>query len=278
MKQTEGTFQGAGGLELYYKNWFPDVAPRAVVMIAHGVGEHVGRYEKNVVNTFVPHGYAVAGFDQRGHGRSPGQRGHINRWAEYREDTKAFFLMVKDQNPACLIFLYGHSMGALIALDYIMHHPEGLHGAIISGAPIQPVGVSKPTLVALARLMSNIWPTFTIKLGLETAALARDPDVVKAYNEDPLVHGMVTARWGTEALATVAWVKENAVEIRIPILLVHGEADRLNSADGARQFEETVPYSDKVLYIDPGGYHEPHNDLAHDQVLKFIENWMDQHL
>ena len=277
MKQKDGTFQGAGGMELTYQSWFPDEAPRAVVMIAHGIGEHMGRYG-NVVNAFVPQGYAVAGFDQRGHGRSPGQRGHINRWADYREDMRAFFQMVQKQNPTGPVFLYGHSMGALIALDYILHYPEGLRGAVISGAPIEPIGVAKPGLVAVARVMFGIWPTFAVKLGLDHAALDRDPAVVKAYDEDPLVHGMVSARWGTESLATVAWVKEHCAEISIPTLFVHGEADRLNSADGACHFVEKIHFGDKGVYIDPGSYHEPHNDLNHEQVLQEIEAWMQRHL
>jgi alpha-beta hydrolase superfamily lysophospholipase len=275
MKHETGSFRSTDGLELYSQRWLPDAGPLAVVGIVHGVGEHSGRY-MNVVTPLAAHGCAVFGYDHRGHGRSPGQRIHINHWRGYREDLHAFLGVVSEQQPGIPVFLYGHSMGALVALDYLLHYPQGLKGAIVSGAPIDPAGVAKPCLVALARTLSGVWPRFSLNMGMDITVLSRDPDVVKAYQADPLVTGRATVRWCTENLNTVAWVKAHAKEISIPILFIHGEADRLNLAHGTRFLFEAMTDTDKTLRIYPGRYHEPHNDIGHEQVVADIMQWLEE--
>jgi alpha-beta hydrolase superfamily lysophospholipase len=277
MEHREGTFQGAGGIELYCQSWRSGDENRAVLALIHGFGEHSGRYT-NVVNHLTPQGYAVYGFDLRGHGRSPGQRGHINSWKEYREDVRAFLQRVSQREPNQSIFMLGHSMGALIALDYLLRDPAGLRGAIISGAPLEPVGVAKPFLVMLARVLSRVWPRFSLPLGLDPKGISRDTVVVRAYEADPLVHGKTTVRWGTEILRTIEWVKAHAAEVRIPILLIHGGSDPLNSPDGTRNFIDKITFPDKEMKIYPGSYHEVHNDLDYPQVMEDIARWLERHL
>jgi alpha-beta hydrolase superfamily lysophospholipase len=277
MEHKEGTFQGADGLQLYYQSWRGEKETRAVLAIIHGFGEHSGRYT-NVVNHLISHGYVIYGFDLRGHGRSPGQRGHINSWDEYRGDVKNFLHQISKQEPNEPVFMLGHSMGALIALDYLLRQPAGLSGAIISGAPLEPVGVAKPFLVLLARTLSRIWPSFSLPLGLDTKALSRNKDVVKAYEEDPLVHGKTTVRWGTEILKTIEWVKARAAEVNIPILLIHGGFDPLNSPHGTRIFFDKVTFPDKDMKIYPGSYHEAHNDLDYELVMNDMAQWLGRHV
>lgn len=277
MEHKEGTFQGGGGLELYCQSWRPEKVPRATLIIIHGFGEHSGRYT-NVVSQFIPQGYAIYGFDLRGHGRSPGQRGHINSWDEYREDVKTFLQLISKKEPTRPVFLWGHSMGALIAQDYLIHEPAGLRGAIISGAPLDPIGVAKPFLVLIARILSRVWPRFSLPLALDAKALSRDLEVVKAYEADPLVHGKTTVRWGTEILKTIEGVKTHASEVRIPILLIHGGADSLNSPEGTRRFFEKITLTDKEIKIYPGSYHEVHNDLDQTEVMKDVAQWLERHI
>ena len=268
---------GAGGLQLFTQWWLPEGEVRAVLALVHGVGEHCGRYPK-LVEPLTKAGYAIYGYDQRGFGRSPGARGHINAWEEYRGDLANFLNMVQEAQPGSPLFLYGHSMGALVALDFLMHAASGLRGAIISGAPIQPIGVAKPVLVAIAKLLSGMWPSFSIDLGLETAALSRDPAVVRAYEEDPLVTSKVSARWGTESLATLERVRANPSLLNLPVLFLHGGDDRINSAEGVRLYVEQIPHEDKELLIYPGRYHEPHNDLSCVQEAEDIRTWIERHL
>jgi alpha-beta hydrolase superfamily lysophospholipase len=277
MEHREGTFQGLGGLALYHQSWHPEGDPRGALAIVHGFGEHSSRYP-NVVAHLVPGGYAVHGFDLRGHGRSPGQRGHISNWAEYRGDVRAFLQNVAAEEPGCPIFLLGHSLGAMIGLDYAIRQPEGLAGLVLSSIPIEPVGVAKAYLVAIARLLSRIWPKFSLEVGLDTSALSRDPEVVQAYEEDPLVHGTASARWGTETLDIVDWLKAHAAELTIPLLVVHGEEDRLDSAAGVRSLFQQAGSADKELYMYPDSYHEVHNDLNFEEMLSDLEAWLSQRL
>lgn len=277
MTSSEGRFPGAGHLELYWQSWHPDGTVRATLTIVHGIGEHSGRYT-NIVHHLVPRGYAVYGFDHRGHGRSPGQRGHINNWAEYRGDVDAFLRLVRGREGDRPLFVFGHSLGALIVLEYVLRRPGGLHGAVVCGAPLEPVGVAKPYLVALARLLSRVWPHFSLSTRLGTPAISRDPAVVHAYRTDPLVHRTATARWGTECLAAIGWVKAHAAEWRVPVLFLHGGADRLNAPEGTARVFAQVIYPDKMMRIYPDAFHELHNDVNREAVLHDIALWLEQRL
>ncbi|MCY1075957.1 alpha/beta hydrolase [Archangium lansingense] len=277
MQHVEETVESAGGLRLYYQAWRPPQEPRAVVAIIHGIGEHSGRF-RNLVNYLTARGHAVYALDLRGHGRSPGQRGHLLSWSEYREDVRAFLAKVSAREPGRPLFAYGHSMGGLITLDYVLRHPEGLSGTIISGPPFESVGVATPLLVLSARVLSLIWPVFALEVPLEPEALCRDPAVVSHYLKDPLVHRKASARWAVEAIEANVWVKDHAAELRLPLLLLHGEEDRINTAAGSRQFFESVSFPDKKLHLVPGGYHEPHNDPGYEQVLQQVEEFLLSHV
>jgi len=277
MNHREETFRGADDLELRVQWWRPERGVRAALAIVHGHGEHSGRYMR-IVDALLPHGYAVYGFDHRGHGRSRGQRGHIDSWAEYRGDVGAFLRWIAGQEPHAAIFLMGHSMGALVVLDYLLHEPGGIRGAIVSGAPLEPAGVAKRNLVLLSRVLSRVCPRFPLRLALDVSALSRDEAVVRAYVEDPLVHGRFSARWGTESLDTLARVKTRAADVRVPILFIHGEADRLNLPHGSRSFFEGVGFPDKTLHLYPEMYHELHNDVGHEAVIADLKEWLGRHL
>lgn len=276
MEHAEETVESAGGLKLYCQVWRPSTAPHTVVAIVHGIGEHGGRF-KNIVDHLVARGHTVYAIDLRGHGRSPGQRGHVLSWAEYREDLKAFLERISSREPGRPLFMYGHSMGGLIVLDYVLRHPEGLSGTIISGPPFESVGVATPLVVLSARILSRLWPTFSLDVPLEPAALCRDPAMVTRYLEDPLVHRKCSARWAAEGIDANLWVKAHAADLRLPLLVLHGEEDRINTATGTRRFFESVTFPDKTLHLVPGGYHEPHNDPGYEQVLQRVEDFLRSH-
>ena len=187
MLEQTGHFVDYKGLRLFKKTWLPDGPPKAVLAIIHGAGEHIDRYQ-NLVDGLVPDGFILAGYDQCGHGKSEGQRGHINSWEEYREDLACFIGELRELMPTLPVFLYGHSMGSLILLDYLLHYPDDLQGAILSGTAIYPLDAAPPFLVRVAKVMSRIIPNFSLKVKLEGSALSRDPEVAAAYMNDPLVH------------------------------------------------------------------------------------------
>ena len=276
MRHTEGTFSGFGEIELYWQRWRPEEEPKAIMSIVHGGCEHSGRY-RNVVEWFVPERYAVYAFDLRGHGRSPGPRGHINEWGEFRQDVKAFLELVHEQEPGQAVFLLGHSLGGLIVLEYVLHHPEGLNGVIASGPILAPVGVS-PFLHMLSKALSGILPRLRIDLGLDSTALSHDESVVESYVNDPLVHRFGTPRLGTEVSRAIEWTQAHAAEMRVPCLIVHGSADRLAPPEGSHVFYENMTLRDRDRQVYEGFYHEVFNEVGNEQVLAAARAWIEQHL
>ena len=285
-----------GGLELFYRAWRPADDTRASVVIAHGLGEHGGRYGR-LVDALVTRGFAASAMDHRGFGRSPGPKGHVNSWAEYRTDLGGFLDLARQADPGVPLFLYGHSMGALIALDYALEAsaerpgapgspPSGgsipdersLRGLILSGVPLKPVGVAKPWLVLVAKALSRILPRTALRPGVDAGALSRDPEVVRAYEEDPLVHRRATARWGVEALSAIERANGRLPELKLPLLVVHGGDDPLNSPEGSRLVAERAGSADATLRIYRGVRHEPHNDLAWEAAVRDVADWIEARL
>lgn len=272
----ENRFSGAQGLSLFYQAWYPPDVATAVVALVHGFGEHCDRYS-TVTTALTQAGYAVFGFDNQGHGRSEGQRGHINRWQDYRDNVSAFLAKVRHHEPSLPLFVLGHSLGGLIVLDFALASPQGLAGIVVSGPPIRPTGIAKPYLVAIARVLSGIWPRFSMDVGAGAETLSRDPAVVNQTQDDPLTHSMATVRWGSECLVAIANVRRNIHKLQAPILLVHGSADKVNDVKGSQEIFERIT-SDKTLRIYPGSYHEPHNDLDRNQVMNDLVQWLNEHL
>lgn len=273
MRDVEGSFRGAGGLELHYMNWRPRSEPVAVIVLVHGVGEHCGRY-MNMVGPLRESGYSVYGYDQRGHGASPGHSVHIDSWAEYRQDLGLFLEMVAEQVPDRLLILYGHSMGSLVVLDYLLHERSGLAGAIISGVALEPAGVGSPATIAMARVLSGVVPRFYVDLGLDPGSLSRAPEAQEARRTDPLVASRATVRWGTESLKAVERVRNGMSAIEIPLLVLHGGADKLNLPEGAQALYDAASHHRTTLRIYPEVCHEPHNDLGHERVAADITGWL----
>lgn len=272
----QGTFFGEGETELYYQSWFPSVPPRAILVIIHGLGGHSGLFN-NIIDHLVAENYGVFAYDLRGHGRSQGQRGYIKNWAEFRGDLQAFLSLIRQQYSHCSCFLWGHSLGGIIVLDYVMRYPEQVQGAIIVAAPLGEVGVS-PIKVLIGKILSRFWPSFTLDTGIELEAGSRDAKVLDAYLNDPLRHTQATARLANEFFLTVAWIKSHIYQLKIPLLFLQGGADRISFADGVRLFFEQVSWQDKQLIIYPQAYHELHNDLNYLEVIKDLIFWLDKHL
>ncbi len=276
MRHSESSFEGYGALELFMQSWLPDDGVKAILAIVHGFGEHSGRY-MNLVNRLVPAGFALYGFDHRGHGRSPGQRGHINNWDEFLGDVRAFLNIIREIENNKPLFLYGHSMGGLLVLGYSLRHPESLNGVIASGPALSQPGVS-PLLLALSRVMSKIWPSFSIDTKLDVNLISRDPDVIKAYQDDTLVHSMASARLGTELTAAMEWTQAHAADWKLPLLILHGTEDKLVPPEGSKTFFDNVSFDDKQRIEYPGTRHEPHNDLDREKVLDDIRQWLERHV
>lgn len=277
MLHRDGSVPGASGMALYYQSWHPATPAKAVLLIVHGLGSYSGQFE-NVVNAVVPRGYAVYGFDLRGHGRSPGQRGYINHWAEFREDLAAICHLIQAEHPTVPCFGLGHSLGAVILLDYALQHPTPpLAGLIVMSPALGPVGIS-PVRLAIGQIVSRVWPRFTLNTGIPMEAGSRDAAVVTAYSRDPLRHTKGTARLVTEFLKTSQWVQTHLVDLQTPILMLHGSDDQVTSSDSSQAFFAQLRLTDKQYCEYAGGYHDLHNDWAVEQMMVDLLTWLDRHV
>jgi acylglycerol lipase len=277
MKHQEGVFMGVRGAGLYYQGWLPEGEVRAVLLIVPGLAEHSGRY-MNLVNRFVPLGYAVYGLDHIGHGRSEGRRLFVKRFVDYTEPLKTYSDMVGCWQPDKPVFLIGHSMGGLIGALHLIDHQAELAGAVLSGPVVKVPGNISPATVAVGRMLSALIPKVGLVL-LEAEGVSSDPAVVAAYLADPLVcRRRMTARLGAEMLGAIERVGAEANRITLPILILQGGADRLVDPSGARMLYEKVASSDKKIIVYEGFFHEVFNEPQHDRVLSDVEQWLEGHL
>ncbi len=274
MQHSEGRFQGVRGTDIYYQAWLPDEDPKAVVVVVHGLGEHSGRY-MNLVNRLVPLGYAIYGLDHLGHGQSEGQREVIDRFTDYTATLEAFCAQVKDWQPGKPLFLLGHSMGGLITTYYLLDHQADFRGAVISAPAVMVSdGVSQTTIMA-GKLLSTVAPTMGV-LALDANDISRDPAVVAAYRNDPLVYqGKTPARLAAEMLKTMGIVSARMEEIRLPFVVLQGSADKLVNPAGAQMLYDQAGSADKTLNVYDGLYHEVLNEPEHDRVLRDVAAWLD---
>ena len=271
--EAAGEYVGAGGLRLFRRCWRPAGPARAVVANIHGLGDHSGLYPM-LVDYLVARGIAVHAPDLRGNGRSPGRRAYLRRWEEYREDLRCFLEVVRTEEPGRPIFLLGNSLGGLIVLEYAFRHSEGLRGVIAASPPLGRLAVPAP-LLALGRVLSRVWPTFTLRTGMDLGGLARDPAVAAAVLADPLFHRYGTARLSTEVVAAIARVQAGAAGFPLPLLLLHGGADRMVPPEGTRQFAAAVRHPDVRLLEYPDGYHVLFADVDRERVLGDLHQWID---
>ena len=277
MKHQEGFFKGVRDANIYFQSWSPEGEPRAILLIIHGLAEHSGRY-MNLVNHFVPLGYGVYGIDHLGHGRSDGTRVFVERFEDYTNTLKVYFDMIRRWQPRKSVFLVGHSMGGLISAVYLLDHQAELTGAVLSGAAVKVPNNITPVILYVGKVLSALMPKFGL-LGLDADGICRDPAVVQAYVSDPLVYtGKTTARLAAEMLKAMQYVSAEATRITLPIMMVHGSADRLVDPAGSQMLYEAVSSADKEIRIYDGFYHEVFNEPEHDKVLRDIEIWLEAHL
>ena len=276
MRHQEGTFKGVRDASIYYQCWLPEGESRAVLLIVHGLAEHSGRY-MNVVNHFVPLGYAVYGVDHVGHGKSSGTRVYVERFEDYTDTLKIYFDMVRHWQPEKPVFLVGHSMGGLIGAVYLLDHQAELTGAVLSGPAVKVHDTVSPAFIFVGKLISVLMPKLGL-IGLEAEGVSRDPAVVQAYVNDPLVcRGKVTARLSAELVKAIRRVAAEATKITLPILILQGTADRLVDPKGAQMLYDAVNSVDKTIKIYDGLYHEVYNEPEHGQVLGDVKAWLETH-
>jgi lysophospholipase len=268
----ETTFPGVGGVEIFRRSWPPTRAARAVIVIAHGAGEHSGRYE-HVAQRLAGEGYAVHALDHRGHGHSGGARALVDRMANVVEDLDKLVVLAAAEHPGLPVFLLGHSMGGAISLRYAIAHQDRLAGLILSG-PLAALDAAPAPVRMAARVLSAVVPRAPA-IAVDSSLVSRDPEVVSAYNADPLVHhGKLPVRTVAELAAAVDSFPDGVGAIRVPALILFGTADGLCPPRGAEMIAERIGSSDVTVKRYDGLYHEILNEPEREQVLDDILSWL----
>lgn len=258
-------FETTGGLSLFEQRWAPPSPPRAVFAIVHGYAEHSGRYEWTA-GRLTARGYAVEALDLRGHGRSDGERVFVNSFEEYHDDVERFLDRVRARHPELPLFLFGHSMGGGIVTSFVIARKPELAGVVLSGSALLSPRPAPPPSAEPVK-----------PAPLPATAISRDPAVVAAYENDPLVYrGLPRTDRATAWEGAFRLVQEGMESIAAPILIMHGTADLLTPAEGSRRLFERVSSPDKTLRLYEGLYHEILNEPEKEQVVADLLAWLDE--
>ncbi len=267
--------QGALPSGQYWQGWsVPD--PVGVVVLVHGAHEHGGRYA-HVAERLGRSGYASYAPDHPGHGRSPGRRGDIGSLDAAVDGVATVVRAAADRHPGVPVFVYGHSLGGLVALQYLTGRPhERVAGGVVS-APALDTSTATPLQRLVAPVLSRVAPGLGV-LTLDAEAVSRDPDVVAAYRADPLNHtGRMVARTGTEIMVGAAAMPARLRGLTLPLLVLHGGGDRMMPPSASEVVREHAGSVDLTVRIWAGLAHEPHNEPEKDQVLDEVVTWLDAH-
>ncbi|HJQ24777.1 MAG TPA: lysophospholipase [Blastocatellia bacterium] len=270
----EETIMAGDGLRLYLRR-HETAGARGEVVLVHGFGEHSGRYGA-LTEHLLANGYAVTAYDQRGHGLSDGLPGHVEDFAEYDDDLDKVIEITRSRAAGRPLFLIGHSMGGLVSLRYLAHKGSTIAGAIIS-APLIAVAVPVPAYkLFIARLCLRYAPRMRLKNEINPAHLSRDREVGKAYAADPHVTRKVSPKWFAEATRAMAEVQQWAGQIRTPLLVMHGTADRLASVEATKALFARLGSPDKELVIFEGYYHELFNEPEKYELYERVTAWLSE--
>ena len=270
---SESRFEGERGTEIFYRAWKPTGRTKAAVVITHGQGDHSGRHQHSAEH-FVGEGFAVYAADLRGHGKSGGRRGHVDDFDDYLADTGRVIEKARSENPQVKTFLFGHSLGGLIVLDYAEKMGGRISG-VIATSPLLRLKMQVPSWkVALGKMLSNMAPTMSMKTGLDPNLLSHDKEVVRNYVNDPLVHGVASTRFYTELMRATDEALHGGSRLTLPCLVMIGPGDGIVDSSTTKEFFSTIASSDKTLKICEGLYHEVLNEPERDGLLSEISSWI----
>jgi acylglycerol lipase len=274
MKHFETSWQTTDGLRLYAQGWEPETETVAVVCLVHGLGEHSGRYA-HLAAFLNQSGYSVIAFDLRGHGKSGGARGHSPSFEYFMSDIDLLLQAASDRYPGKTRFLYGHSLGGILVLNYVLRRKPRLAGVIATGPGLRTALEEQTAKVAFAKSVGAVLPTLSLPSGLDARLISRDVEVVQAYQSDPLVHNRATLGMAKNTFQAISWAFDHCEEFDIPLLLMHGAADQIAYTRGSQEFANQVNCSCTLKLWD-GLYHEIHNEPEKDQVFAYLLAWMEE--
>ncbi|NTV90787.1 MAG: alpha/beta hydrolase [Clostridiales bacterium] len=276
----EYIIKASDGTGLFVRNWLPEGAPKGIITLVHGLGEHGGRYG-HVAQIFNENGFVFNSFDVRGHGRSGGIRGHVPSYDALMKDIDTALADISSKYPGIPHILYGHSLGGNQVLNYLLREASKpgkmprLEGVIATGPALRVVKPPSAIIRLAAKILNVISPSMQMDNGLNADDLSHISSVVEKYRNDELVHPKATPRLYTGLTAAGEWAMEHAAEATIPCLVMHGGEDHITSPAASAQFSETGGKLYTFKQWD-GLYHEIHNEESYPEVVDFMIKWIDK--
>lgn len=277
MKHFETKWTTQDNLEVFAQGWEPEPRePKAVICLVHGLGEHTSRYA-HVAEAFGKDGYAMFGFDLRGHGRSGGPRGHFPSSEAVINDIDLLFQQARKRYPGLPLLLYGHSLGGILVLYYVLKRNPEIKGVVATSPGLHTALENQPVKVIAAKVLGSLIPATSVSSGLDSNAISRNREIVEIYNNDPLNHDKVSLGFGKVMLGVTKWTLEHAGEFSLPLLLMHGKADTIAFPTSSIEFAAAL--KDKAtLFLWDDAFHELHHEPEKAEVFKTILIWMDARL
>jgi acylglycerol lipase len=268
----EERMAGVGGLNILVRSWRPDGKARGVVVIVHGFNSHSGQYVW-VAGQFAASGLAVYALDLRGRGKSDGERFYVEKFADYVSDVASLVTLAKSREPGLPVFLLGHSAGGVISCIYTLEHRAELAGLICESFAHQ---VPAPDFaLAVLKGLSHVAPHAHV-LRLKNEDFSRDPKVVQAMNDDPLIaHEVQPTQTVAEMVRADERLKKEFPLITLPVLILHGTLDKATKPSGSQLFYDMAGSADKTLKLYEGHFHDLLNDVDKEVVMADIKRWID---
>lgn len=267
----------ADNLTLHTVAWLPENEPKAVVVIVHGYAEHIGRYP-HVAEALVKAGYAVYGLDHRGHGKSEGLRAYFANFDDAVNDLRRYVEQIQAKHPGKKLFVYGHSMGSLIALGYTLRYQKEMTGLAISGCALNGDETVPGFLIRAGQFIKSFAPTMPLLPGLPSSELSTDLSVGEAYDNDPLVYrGIWRVGMGIGLIVAGRAMRDQLDQLTLPLLIMHGEADKITPISGSHTVYERAKSTDKTLLTYPGMRHEIMNEREKEKPLGALVDWLNRH-
>ncbi len=274
MNHQTDSFTTADNLKIFTQSWQPDDEPKAVVVIVHGLAEHSTRYQ-HVAEAFVEHGVATYALDHRGHGKSEGERVYFKSIDQPVGDLYQYFQTIQAQHPQKKLFMYGHSMGSIIALAFTLAYQQQLDGLLLSGTAITGDESLPNFVISLLNLVAKVFPKVRLIPALGSDTISSDPEQVKLYDSDPLVDRGAWRLGMTSVLVNAGrMVRGRLAELTLPLLIMHGEDDQLIPISGAMLAHEKASSTDKTLKTYPNSRHELVNEVQRDEIIQTMADWL----
>ena len=271
----EEKLEGAGGLNIFMRSWRPTGEPRALVVIVPGFNSHSGYYGW-VAEQLVASDLAVYAVDLRGRGQSDGERYHIDSFSEYLEDVHTVVMLARSREPGLPVFILGHSAGGVISCMYTLEHQAELAGLICESFAFQ---IPAPDFVlAVLKGLSHVAPNAHV-LRLKIDDFSRDPKVVQAMHDDPLIaHEVQPTRTVAEMVRADERLKQSFPLFRLPVFILHGTDDKVTRPSGSQLFYDRAGSADKMLKLYEGHAYDLLNDVDKEVVMADITRWINSHL